>query len=302
MSTLTRDFDEHERLQAQPPALRQCDKNYSSIRPLVVRRGLRQTAFFAFASICFLHSGIATAGDADCYIDRALWWDSRGNFDQGIANYTRAICICPNSEVAYNNRGYDWYRKGEFDKAIADYNHALAICPKDGAAYSNRGIVWDDRGEEDKALADYEQALAVDPNTASAYNNRGVIETHHGEYGKASADYNRALSVDPNFVAAYENLGFQQATCPDPKYRNGKKAFENASKGYQLDNGADPYSSSNALAAAYAECVDFAKAQSWQEKVVALAPAKDKPMQTSRLELYQQKQPYRGKEKVAEIN
>ncbi|HTQ41019.1 MAG TPA: tetratricopeptide repeat protein [Pirellulales bacterium] len=259
------------------------------------RRSLKLMPFVALICGCLFHGTPAQAGD-NCYFNWALQWDSQGNYDKAIADYNCAIEICPDDAVAYNNRGYDWYMKGDFDKAIADYNQALAICPRDGAYYSNRGVAWNDKGDLDKAMADYNQALAVDPNTASAYNNLGCIESARGEYEKAKDDFYRCLSADPNYVAGLENLGFFQATCPDPKYRDGKKAFENASLGYQLDNGADPYSSHNALAAAYAESGDFAKAAAWQEQVVQLAPAKDKTMQTARLELFKQHQPYRSKQ------
>ena len=242
------------------------------------------------------------AGDAHCYFNSALEWDDRGDLNRAIADYTRAIDFCSDDAVAFNNRGYDWYKKGDFDRAIADYNQALAICPKYGVVYSNRGVIWEEKGDHDRALADCDQAVAVDPTIAMAYNNRGVIEDKLGEYGKAKSDYYRAVSADPDCAAAYENLGFQMAACPDPKFRDGKKAFDNASQGYQLDYKADPYSSANALAAAYAECGDFAKAQTWQQKTIDSAPEKDKAMQTSRLELYKQHQPYRSKDKPTESN
>jgi tetratricopeptide (TPR) repeat protein len=233
---------------------------------LVARYAKPLAVCFAVATIVS-NINPARASDA-CYFNSALEWDSRGDYDKAISDYNRAISCCPDDAVDFNNRGYDWYKKGDVDHAIADYNQALAICPKYGAAYSNRG----------------------------------VIEANLGEYGKAKSDFYRALSADPDCAAAYENLGFQMATCPDPKYRDGKKAFENASQGYQLDYKADPYSSANALAAAYAECGDFAKAQTWQQKTIDFAPAKDKPMQSSRLELYKQHEPYRSKQKPSDSN
>jgi Flp pilus assembly protein TadD len=251
----------------------------------------------ALVSVCALHCPQANAGD-NCYFQRALQWDSQGNYDQAIANYNQAIAICPDDAVAYNNRGYDWYAKGDFDKAIADYNQALVLCPKYAEVYSNRGTAWDAKGEQDRALADYNEALAVDPTVASAYNDRGVNEAKRGQYELAQADFYRSMSADPTYAAAYENLGFQQATCPDAKYRDGKKAFANTSRGYQLDYGVDEYSADNALAAAYAECGDFKRAQEWQQKTIDLAPQKDKSFQTARLELYKQSTPYRSKEKL----
>ena len=248
--------------------------------------------------VCLAIPSTLSAQDSTCYVNWGVEWDNRGQYDQGIADYNQALAICPTNAVAYNNRGYDWYKKGDFDRAISDYNQVLAICPTFGAAYSNRGVVWDDKGEHDKAIADYNQALAVDPNVAAAYSNRGVMEAGRGEYDQANADYYRALAVDPNFATGYENLGFFQATCPDPRYRNGEKAFQNASHGYQLANGTDSYYTSNSLAAAYAECGDFEKARLWQEKVVALAPPEDKSMETSRLELFKSGKPYRSTPKA----
>ena len=55
------------------------------------------------------------------------------------------------------------------------------------------------------------------------------------------------------------------ATCPDDKYRDGKKAVENASKAYQLDDGKH-WHCLGTLAAAYAESGDFEKAKEWEAK------------------------------------
>jgi tetratricopeptide (TPR) repeat protein len=260
----------------------------------ILRVAVKITAATAAILLCVLTAGSVKAQDAACYVNWASQWEARGDYDNAIADYNQAIAICPWDATSYNNRGYDYYKKGNFDQAIIDYTQALALCPNYGAAYSNRGVAWDEKGDHDRAAADFAQALAVDPNVAAAYSNRGVTEASHGQFEQANADFYRSLSIDPNFATGYENLGFFQATCPDPKYRNGKKAFENASRGYQLAPSSDAYYTHNSLAAAYAECGDFAKAQTWQAKVVELAPASDKPMMAARLELFKQGKPYRS--------
>ena len=185
------------------------------------------------------------------------------------------------------------------DGAIGQYSQALAICPGDAQAYSSRGFDWYRKGDYDKVLADMDQAVANARNTGTTYDNRAAIETSHGDYDKANADYYRALAVDPNCGTNYQNLAFFLATCPDPKYRDGQKAFANASQGYQMATAADAYYSVNSLAAAYAECGDFAKAQLWQAKVIEMAPPSDKQLQTARLDLYKQNKPYRSAVKSA---
>ena len=90
---------------------------------------------------------------------------------------------------------------------------------------------------------------------------------------KALADFD-GNRVDPHLADAYTSLAWLQATCPDARYRDGKKAFENANKAYQLDGGKDPNCIDN-LAAAYAECHDFDHAQEWENKAIALCTTRN---------------------------
>jgi len=278
-------------------------------------------AFFALPSV-------ANAQDATCWYNWGVQFDKQGQYTQAIANYNQALALCPdysaaynnrgydyselgnenqaiadynsaiafdpNSSTAYNNRGFSYYTLGNYNQAIADYNQAIVLCPTYGAAYSNRGVAYDQEGDKDRALADYNQALAIDPTIAAAYSNRGIIESSHGNFEQAKADFYRAISADANYTTGYENLGFFLATCPDPKYRDGKKAFDMISHAYQLAGGSDAFYIANAFAAAYAECGDFTAARQWQEKTIQLAPAEDKQMETTRLALYETNKPYRS--------
>ena len=141
------------------------------------------------------------------------------------------------------------------------------------------------------------QFLVINPNDANAYTNRGNAWLGKGDYDKAISDYNNALTLDPKNVAAYDNLAWLQATCPDEKYRDGKKAVENATKAYQLGGG-QTLRIFGTLAAAYAESGDFYEAKEWGKKAVDMATAeKEKAEARSRLELYKQGNPYHEESK-----
>ena len=101
------------------------------------------------------------------------------------------------------------------------------------------------------------------------------------------------------------HLAWLQATCPNEKYRNGKKAVENASRVCQWAEG-KRWDCFDAFAAAYAESGDFEKAKEWEAKAIASAATdkavtdKDKQELRSRLELYKQGKPYREEPKKTE--
>ena len=174
---------------------------------------------------------------------------------------------------------------------------AADLRAEDAAAYLNRGLQSYKKGEYDKAIADFGEAIRLNPKYAEAYGNRGNAREDKGEYDKAVADYSQAVAINPKYAAAHNDLAWLQATCPAEKCRDGKKAFENASKAYQLDGGKH-WGYIDTLAAAYAETGDFEKAKEWETKAIALATAeKAKTEMRSRLELYKQEKPYRQEPK-----
>jgi tetratricopeptide (TPR) repeat protein len=237
---------------------------------------------------------------ANAYYIRGVAWNDKGLYDKAIAQFNEALRLDPHHASAYGSRGRAWNSKGEFDKAIADCNEALRLNSTlpDAFAYYVRGWAWAHKGEQDKAIADYDQVLAINPKYADAYCSRAAAWNAKGEYDKAFADGNQAFAVAPNDAGACNCLAWFQATCPDEKYRDGKKAVKNASRACQL-SGEKDWSFLDTLAAAYAESGDFEKAEETEAKAIGLAETgksvtdKDKAAVRSRLELYKQGQPYR---------
>ena len=92
------------------------------------------------------------------YDSRGIAYAEKGNLDQAISDFTRAINIDPRGADAYNNRGGAYVRKGNLDQAISDCNKAIEINPKYADAYSNRGIVYFIKKEYDKSWKDVHKA------------------------------------------------------------------------------------------------------------------------------------------------
>jgi tetratricopeptide (TPR) repeat protein len=62
--------------------------------------------------------------DAKFYIDRGIAYGEKGQYDQAIADFNKALEIDPKSAGAYYNRGIAYYFKKEYDKSWKDINKA----------------------------------------------------------------------------------------------------------------------------------------------------------------------------------
>jgi tetratricopeptide (TPR) repeat protein len=159
-------------------------------------------------------------------------------------------------------------------------------------AYYNRGNAWPSKGDLDKAITDYSEAIRIDPYYYWAYVNRGLAWHSKGEFTRAIADYDEAIRIDPKVWTAYNNLAWLWATCPDPKYRDGKRAVESATRACKLSQWKEPQPIGT-LAAASAEAGDFDTAIKLQEKVLERYKKETlRALGRELLSLYRAKKPY----------
>ena len=220
-------------------------------------------------------------------------WKEKGANDIAIADFNEAIRLDPKSAAAFFNRGDAWYRKEAYDKAIADFNENLRLEPNHTDGYLSRAVAWMMKREYDKALSDHNEAVRLEPKNARLYSLRGVLHKFRRDYDKAIADYNEAIRLDPNLASAYMYRASIWATCPESKYRDGKRAVESATRACELFGWRNPWAIDD-FAAAYAETGDFAKAVEWQGQATKLyADSEKKKQGEDRIKLYQDKKPYR---------
>lgn len=51
----------------------------------------------------------------------------RGDYDQAMTDFDKAVELCPTYAAAYNNRGRVYAAKGDFKRAIADWNKGTQL-------------------------------------------------------------------------------------------------------------------------------------------------------------------------------
>ncbi len=90
-----------------------------------------------------------------------------------------------------------------------------------------------------------------------------------GNYKSALADYEEAVTNSPKSARARTALARFLAVCPDARWRDGQRAFREATLACKLSGEHDPYDLA-ALAAALAETGNFTAAVKQQEKALAI--------------------------------
>lgn len=91
--------------------------------------------------------------------------------------------------LAHLWRGSAYEKKGDHDQAIADFNKAIELQPDSAMTYYDRGVANAANGENDLAISDYDRAIQHKPDFAEAYFNRGVAYDSKGDATRALDDY-----------------------------------------------------------------------------------------------------------------
>jgi serine/threonine-protein kinase len=161
---------------------------------------------------------------------RGLTKQAKTQYDEAIADYTKAVDLDPKHARAIMNRGTAKQARGRVDDAILDYTHALELDPKLLQAWINRGNGRYGKGQVDDAIKDYDKAIELNPAYMVAYYNRGTLKQAKGLHDDAIADFTKVIDLDPKLAGAYLNRGVS-------KYSTGRldEAIDDFSKAIEKD-------------------------------------------------------------------
>jgi tetratricopeptide (TPR) repeat protein len=157
------------------------------------------------------------------YMQRASAYRAAGDYDDAIADFSKAIEVHPDDTLAYFWRGEAQTDKKDYDRAIADYSEVIRLEPKFGPAYFKRGSLYNEKKDFDRAIADYSEvirlyssgaeayssrgiAVRLHPIVAEAYGNRGIAYERKGNPDRAISDFRQALEIAPNHQNSREAL------------------------------------------------------------------------------------------------
>lgn len=241
-----------------------------------------------------LHASSAQPDDAKArtFFDQGMEAMKKRELERAAGHFSEAIRLDPKHAAAHLQRGIANYIQKHYAKAIPDFTVALTLDPANAEAFYVRGAAYRHLGDYERAHADATSALRIAPTNPRYLLLRGHANHGRKQYELALADWTRASQIDAKNVLAHYWSAWLWATCPDAKYRDGKRAVEAATRVCALTDWKEP-SYFALLAAAHAEAGNFELAVQWQKKHIAAmdksATAEDREKAQRQLVLYQGK-------------
>jgi|SRR5438876_6290558 len=147
------------------------------------------------------------------------------------------------------------------------------------------------------AIQDCNSVLRKYPKFIPAALLRAGANARLGRYADSLKELDRVVRIRPrgdSYARALLARAWFLATCPNPSFRNGSQALQDAKIACKLTNWTDE-DALDSLAAAYAETGDFDSAVRYAEHALAvkdISPVDSKRVQ-SHLELFKQRKPVR---------
>ncbi|GHU76330.1 hypothetical protein FACS189461_3780 [Spirochaetia bacterium] len=195
--------------------------------------------------------------DAESHFTKGKSFNDKKDWDNAIAEYTKAIKLNPNKAEYYKSRGDVYRLSGDnvdedlvgidaMDRAIADYTQAIKHNPNDadskeqiGYCHYSRGNSYIGKRDYDGAIAEFSQAIKIDPSSGFSYGGRGrayykrgiayneqrgffekIFLTDKKDYKSAIADLKQAIKLRPD-MKKYWKEDLANARLRKEGYLNG---------------------------------------------------------------------------------
>ncbi|MGW5721044.1 tetratricopeptide repeat protein [Amycolatopsis sp. NPDC003865] len=128
-----------------------------------------------------------------------------GEFEESLADLTRAVELDPASAWEIGQRGQTLHALERYEEALAEFGRSLDIDPGVADVHRARGETYLATKRYEEALAGFTRALEIEPDVVWTLWSRGRTNRAMERYEAALADFTRAieLETDADSVLAY---------------------------------------------------------------------------------------------------
>ena len=137
------------------------------------------------------------------YVVLSIAFHQRGEHEQALESWTRAIELAPQRADLYNSRGASKSILRDHLGAIADFDKAIKLDPQLAVAFNNRGAAKKESNDIPGAIDDYNRAIDLDPQYPEVFSNRGKAKRELGLLHEALSDFDTAIELSPEAAVAY---------------------------------------------------------------------------------------------------
>jgi protein O-mannosyl-transferase len=138
----------------------------------------------------------------------------RGNWDEAIRNYSRALQIAPGQRDVLNNLGFAFAKEKRYAEAVTNFLAVLKLEPASAGAHNNLASVLFAEGQYGQAAREFRAALALSPRDSRICVNLAGTCLRLAETNEAIKYYRQALQLQPDNPQAsfqLQRLGIKPA-------------------------------------------------------------------------------------------
>jgi tetratricopeptide (TPR) repeat protein len=150
------------------------------------------------------------ARNPDCwmaYSNLGSFLSERGNVDEAIGDFRKALDLWPDQSKDHNNLGKALVQRGRMAEAMDQFQTALRISPDDPDTETNIGAAFLQQGDADGAISHLQRAVEKWPRYAPAHINLGNALLQKREADAAIAEYGKTLELPCDHAETLYSIG-----------------------------------------------------------------------------------------------
>jgi tetratricopeptide (TPR) repeat protein len=197
--------------------------------------------------------------------DVAAGFVNKGQYEEAIPAWKKALAMQPDDVVAHFNYGETLLHAGRLEEGVAQLQEAIKLNPHFAEAYNNLGVALNHQGHNAESEQELRRALQEKPDFAEAHNNLASTLLSENRVPEAEQEFRRALQLSPDLGDARVNLGRAYAA---------EKHYDDAAREFKEEIARNPQSANayNALGEMMAATGDLSSAESSFRKALAIEP------------------------------
>ncbi len=174
---------------------------------------------------------------AEVFVTNGQVWETTGNLDKAMEQYTKALEAEPQNPSALASVARLHEKREQHAEAVDYFNRALKVAPNDASLYNDLGLTYSKMGKHAEAVEQLQRAIAIAPSTTRYANNLAVVQMNGGQtdnamqtllkaHEPAKAHYNMAWMYyqRQDVTSARTHLG--QALQIDPSMDRAKELMD----------------------------------------------------------------------------